>query len=721
MSLSVKTVRKQLSLFKPLLESASLEATRRGQNKLGELMAFSSKNEVIVKEHAFENFTSLWLIPHDERRKGIILYLHGGGYTSGDIEYAKGFASVLAVEYGTMVFAPAYRLAPEHPFPSALDDAYTAYNYLLDKGYSPDKITLVGESAGGGLCYALLLRLRENGLCMPAGVVALSPWTDLCMSGSSYKENEAVDPTMTLKTLRFYASSYTDDPENPLASPLYADLTGMPPSLIYVGGDEIMKSDAEEMHSRLKAFGCDSELIVKPERWHAYLLYGLVEDKADFSHIGAFLGRVMSKENKLRWMPLDNAAKIYPAARRRNWSTVFRVSVTLKEKIDRETLQSALDVTLRRFPSIAVKLKKGFFWYYLEQISASPAVMEERSFPLYRMSNKELSTCAFRVLYYENRIAFEVFHSLTDGTGAMIFLKTLAAEYISQKYSVSVTAEKGVLPRLEEPSEEEIEDSFFKYAGKVSADRHEKNAWHLFGTPEKRGYHTLTCFKLPLKEVSEKAREYKVSVNTFLVACLMEALADLQKEKVRSVKRRKPIKVLVPVNLRRLFPSRTLRNFAFYTTPEIDTRLGEYTFEEICESVTHRVALDVTPKQMSSQIAYNVNSEKNLFVKIMPLFIKNAVMKAVFDTVGEKKSCITMSNLGKVDIPDEMKPFVERFDFILGVQATAPNNSAVVSYGDYVYFNFIRNTTESELEMSFHRVLQKRGIKDEVESNTEKR
>lgn len=721
MPISAKTLKKQLHILKPLLDSASLETMRKGQNKIGEFMAVSGKNEVIIKKHTFDDFSASWIIPRDERRKGVLLYLHGGGFCAGDIDYANGFGTVLSAEFGIAVFAPAYRLAPEYPFPCALCDAITSYNYLISKGYTPDKITLIGESAGGGLCYSLLLKLKEEKKPLPAGVIALSPWTDLTSSGDSYIKNEKADPTMSIKALDFYAKCYTQNRTDPLVSPLFADLTDLPPSLIFVGQDEIMLSDSELMHSKLKEYGVDSKIVVKPLRWHGYLLYNLKEDKSDFALINHFLNKVMPKESKLRWMKLDNAAKIYPAARRQNWSNVFRVSATLYETVDKDILKSSLDVTIRRFPSIATKLKKGFFWYYLEQISSSPEIMEENSYPLSRMTNKEISECAFRVIAYDKRIAFEVFHSLTDGTGALIFLKTLVAEYISQKYSVTVPSLNGILPRLEEPHEDELEDSFLKYSGKVTSSRRENNAWHLYGTPEQAGFLNLTCFKLPLSEVAEKSKSYKVSVNTFLVACLMDSLLELQKVKVSSFKRRKPIKVLIPVNLRRLFKSNTMRNFAYYTTPEIDARLGEYTFEEICSAITHRVGLDVNANQMSAKIASNVNSERNFFVRIMPLFIKNIVMKAVFDAVGEKKSCITMSNLGKVELPDEMNDYVERLDFILGVQATAPHNCGVITYKDTVYVNFIRNIKEPELELSFHRTLQKLGISSEVESNFNER
>lgn len=419
----------------------------------------------------------------------------------------------------------------------------------------------------------------------------------------------------------------------------------------------------------------------------------------------------------LRWMRLDNAAKIYPAARRETWSNVYRLSATLTEPVDRSLLQSALDVTVCRFPSIAARLRRGVFWYYLQQLSQAPNIREESSYPLTRMSKKEIRQCAFRVIAYENRIAVEFFHALTDGTGALIFLKTLTAEYLQQRYGLAIPPEHGVLDRLEEPSPAELEDSFPKYAGPIAASRKERTAWHLRGTPESGGFRNLTCFQLPIAAVLEKAKEHNVSVTAFLCAVMMDALQNLQAEKIPENRRRKPVKVLLPVNLRQLFPSSTLRNFAFYTTPEIDPRLGHYSFDELCSVIRHRMGLDITPKQMSTKIATNVRDEQSLLIKIIPLPLKNIVMKAIFDTVGECKSCLSLSNLGAVRLPEEMLPYVERMDFILGPQASAPHNCGVLSYGDTLYINFIRSTREPELELHFFRVLQGMGLPVQVQSN----
>ncbi len=718
MELHAKRVRAQLNLFKPVMTSCSLEASRKGQDKLGELMTALHRSEIMTKNHDFQHFQGAWIMPQDQRRGGVVLYLHGGGYTCGSLEYAKGFSSVLAAECGVRVFCAAYRLAPEHRYPAAVEDALEAYQYLLKKGYAGHQILLCGESAGGGLIYALCLKLKELGLPLPCGLIGISPWTDLTGSGKSYEENREVDPSMSPELLQFYAKCYTDDPADPLCSPLFGDLTGFPPSLLFVGGDEVMLDDTRMLHEKLVKSGCRSKLIVAPERWHAYVLYCLSENMPqDFETINRFMDKVLSPARSLRWMKLDNAAKIYPAAKRRNWNNFFRISATLTEPVDVAVLRSALDVTARRFPSIAVRLRRGMFWYYLEQIPHSPAIQEEKSCPLAHAPFHEVRQCAFRVLVYHNRFAVEFFHALTDGTGGLTFFKTLLAEYLSQKYGLTIPAGDGVLGRLEEPDAEELEDSFLRYAGNVKASRKEATAWHLTGTPEKDGFKDLVTLMIPAPALKECAKAHGVTVTELLCAAMMQAICQLQAEKVPQRSRRKPVKVLLPVNLRNLFPSKTLRNFASYITPEVDPRMGDYTFDEICTAVHHRMGLENNPQTMRAKFAANVASEQSPLLRVMPLFIKNLAMKAVFDTVGECKSCLCLSNLGVVRLPEVMAPYVARMDFIIGVQAKAPHNCGVLTWNDTVYINCIRSIREPELELHFYRVLHQLGLPVKVESN----
>ena len=419
----------------------------------------------------------------------------------------------------------------------------------------------------------------------------------------------------------------------------------------------------------------------------------------------------------LRWVRLDNAAKIYPAARRKNWSNVFRQSVTLIDDVDAVVLKSALDITVKRFPSIAARLRKGVFWYYLQQVEFAPEIREEYSYPLTCMSKDEMRKCAFRVIVFNNRIAVEFFHSLTDGTGALIFLKSLVAEYLEQKYNMVVPCENGIVDRRDLPTEEELEDCFPKNAGAVPASRKDTNAWHMYGESQRDGFLNLTCFNIPVKEALAMAHKYNTTLTVFMSAVMMMALLNLQNEKQPNVSRQKRIKLLIPVNLRGLFPSGTLRNFAMYCIPELDPRLGEYTLDEICKIIQHKIGAEFTAKHMSSVIATNVNDEKNLFVRLIPLPLKNAVMKAIFDSVGEKKSCLTLSNIGQVKVPEVMAKHIKRFDFILGVQAAAPYNCGMLSFGDTIYINFIRNIKEAALERHFFAVLQELGLSAMVESN----
>lgn len=423
------------------------------------------------------------------------------------------------------------------------------------------------------------------------------------------------------------------------------------------------------------------------------------------------------RKKPLHWVRLDNAAKIYPAARRKNWSNVYRQSVTLYEEVDVTALQSALDATVGRFPSIAARLRKGAFWYYLQQVEQAPPIREEQSYPLTFMSKRETRRCAFRVIAYRDRIAVEFFHSLTDGTGALVFLKSLVAEYLEQRYHLTIPCIHGVLDRKEPPRAEELEDSFLKYAGSVPAGRKDTDAWHMSGIPQLDGFLHLTCFQLPVEEVLSAAKKMGVTLTVYLGAVMMQALHRLQCEKEPNIHRRKRIKLLIPVNLRNLFPSESLRNFAMYTIPEMDPRLGEYTFEEICRLIHHKMGLEVTAKHMSTVITTNVNDERNPFVRLIPLPIKNMVMKAIFDSVGERKSCLSFSNLGRIQLPDEMYPYIRRMDFILGVQAAAPYNCGMLTYNDTVYVNFIRDIRDPELERHFYAVLQELGVPVTVESN----
>lgn len=419
---------------------------------------------------------------------------------------------------------------------------------------------------------------------------------------------------------------------------------------------------------------------------------------------------------EVRWMKLDNAAKIYPAARRRRWNNMFRLSATMTEAVDREVLRAALDTTVRRFPSIAARLRKGAFWYYLEQLRSAPEIEDERSSPLMYMPFERIRKCALRVLVYENRIAVEFYHALTDGSGGLIFLKSLIAEYVERRYGVSIPATDGVLDRREPPRAEELRDSFPDVSGDVAKSRAEPDSYRIEGVREKDEFVNLTTFIMDSDALREAAHARGVSVTTLICAALIKATCRIQDSHVAR-RHQKMVKVLVPVDLRRLFGSKTLRNFSLYLTPGIDPRLGEWDFDEICHAVHHQMALGVTKKEMTIRLTKNVKSEQSLIVRIMPLFIKNFVMKTIYDAVGEKKSVMDLSNLGIIKIPDALSEYVDRFDFIIGALPNTHENCAVLGYKGKTYINFARDIQRSNLELYFYEELRAIGLRAKVESN----
>jgi epsilon-lactone hydrolase len=222
-----------------------------------------------------------------------VLFLHGGGYATGSIAAYRHFTWRLANAARARVVAIDYRLAPEHPFPAALDDAACAYAWLLATGADPARLAVIGDSAGGGLAFALLLRLADEGSPAPAAIVALSPWTDLALTGASLRRNARADPMLNPEGVAAYARSYLAgaDPRTPYASPLYGDFHSPPPTLIHVGSDEVLRDDAVRMASKLRAVGGDVALEIwwrMPHAWHVFAPI-LPEARRAIARIGMFL------------------------------------------------------------------------------------------------------------------------------------------------------------------------------------------------------------------------------------------------------------------------------------------------------------------------------------------------------------------------------------------------------------------------------------------------
>lgn len=289
--MTIRFIRSQLKKIQSRIGAEPIEIERMGQEFVGTLLQKTQRVKLRYEPVELPQCKAAEVFPLLPDREGAALYLHGGGYCCGDLAYAKGFGSMLAAQANVSVLCPAYRLAPEFPFPAALDDAMDAYRYLLSKTPA-DKLLLAGESAGGGLVYSVCLRAKAEGLPLPGGLVAMSPWLDETQTAPSFAENELADPSLTRARLMKFAECYSDEPENPLVSPLFGDLGGLPESLIFVGGDEILRDDATGLHRKLMEAGCQSTLTVALGLWHGYILYNLKERRQDMERIAAFTREV---------------------------------------------------------------------------------------------------------------------------------------------------------------------------------------------------------------------------------------------------------------------------------------------------------------------------------------------------------------------------------------------------------------------------------------------
>ncbi|MBO5779353.1 MAG: alpha/beta hydrolase [Clostridia bacterium] len=307
MKINSEFLYRQMKRFSPILDKMSVESQRQSQDRLGSMLSVSYRRRVKITSHPLPHCQGVWVTPLNlselRRKDSTILYLHGGGYVTGGAPYVSGVAAKLCQRLALPVLAPVYRLAPENPFPAALHDALAAWDSLLAMGYAPDRILLCGESAGGGLCLALSLLLKEAGRPLPAGQILLSPWVDLTQSGKSITKNASVDPSLSRKRLELFVHSYCQEdsalPSSPLCSPLFGDFTGLPPTLTIAGGYEILLSDARRLTARLRAAGVPATLRITPKLWHAYTLYPIPEAEKDFQRMDAFWEELSAEWSKL--------------------------------------------------------------------------------------------------------------------------------------------------------------------------------------------------------------------------------------------------------------------------------------------------------------------------------------------------------------------------------------------------------------------------------------
>lgn len=267
-------------------------AERRAQYERAEKV-FPTPPEVKVERVSAPVAPAEWLRPPGAVAGRVVLYLHGGGYVIGSPRSHRHLAAAIAAAGQASALLLDYRLAPEHPYPAAVDDATAAYRWLLEQGLAPGHVVIGGDSAGGGLTVATLLALRDARLPLPAGGICISPWVDLTFSGASYRTRAAVDPIVKRPGIDEMARAYlgATAAQTPLASPLFADLRGLPPLLIHVGSDEVLLDDAVQLADRAKTAGVDATLEVWDRMihvWHWFLPM-LDEAQGAVDGIGRFI------------------------------------------------------------------------------------------------------------------------------------------------------------------------------------------------------------------------------------------------------------------------------------------------------------------------------------------------------------------------------------------------------------------------------------------------
>lgn len=415
------------------------------------------------------------------------------------------------------------------------------------------------------------------------------------------------------------------------------------------------------------------------------------------------------------WLKLDNAAKIYPSSMSRRWNAMFRLSATLTEPIDPDVLTQALDSTIRRLPSFALRLRKGLFWYYLEHIEGAPPVEPDVINPCAHIRIHE-GTFMFRVRYHENRIATEFFHILADGGGGIVFLNTLVAEYLRIKYGAEIPRSVQILDCSKAPKPEEWEDSFDVYARPETISRAESKAYSIPGTIEERDFMHITTGIVSADAVYARAKTYGATVTEYLLTALVMAIYEIQKSEIHH-RVRLPVKVCMPVNLRRFYPSVSVRNFSSFINPGIEPRLGVYTFEETLQRVKHIIGLEASEKMINARMSRNVADERNLLLRVIPLFIKNPALKFMHWKSGDRVSSSTLSNLGIIQFPPEMAQYIDRFDCMLGSLLYNPVACACNTYNGKLYVTFSRYIKESTVERNFFTFLVKEGLHVLLESN----
>jgi NRPS condensation-like uncharacterized protein len=410
---------------------------------------------------------------------------------------------------------------------------------------------------------------------------------------------------------------------------------------------------------------------------------------------------------------------LFPAIISEDLTSVFRVTTALKEPVRYSAIREAVAITSKRFPYFSVSLGSGIFWHFLELNDQLPRIQADEKIPCTAFAVNRKNEPLYRVIIKDKRISVEFTHILTDGGGAIEYLKSLLYTYLTLAGKHISSPGEIILPQTP-VSDEESEDGYIKFFQKLPPPSKLVKAWHLpFRLNEKPRLRVLRA-EVNVDEILEVSRKYNVSVTGYFVSVYFYSLQKIfiSLEGKNKNRRRKVLRIEVPVNMRNKFPSRTMRNFSLFVLPEIDVRLGTYTFEEILRSVHHQLQLSTDIKQISRFLSSNVRYEKLLIVRIMPLFIKKMVTAAIYRKLAAKRWTGMVTNLGVVTLPGEMEDMVDSFELI----PTPPNQKvksgcALLSYKDKLRICFCNITESTELERHIFGHLSSAGIHVKILNN----
>ena len=409
------------------------------------------------------------------------------------------------------------------------------------------------------------------------------------------------------------------------------------------------------------------------------------------------------------WAKLDNAAKIFPCTTTDRDPKVFRVACELYDPVDLECLQRALDKTVGHFPSFGCVLKKGIFWYYFEKSAQKAQIHEENRLPCAPIYEGNSRRLLFDVSFFNTRINLEVYHALTDGTGAMNFLKTLIMYYLYDRYADQLD---GAAPKFDyDASKTQREaDSFFKYYSKgrkISARK--VRAYKLGGARFDGPHMSIIEGVTDTRALISKAREFGVTVTALLAAALIEAIHESMPLRYEG----RSVCLTVPVNLRNYFKSESARNFFAAVRIEYNFKKNGADFENIIHAVSDELKQKLNEDYLRRHMNGFSEIENNFAARIVPVVLKNPFMRAA-ERLSQRSETAALSNVGKITVPPQLEKYIRLFDVFV---STDKLQICACSYLDNFVITFTSDFTDCDIQRCFFRRLAQMGLKISVSTN----